>query len=204
MAQTTSVGIYVRVSTVEQTIDVQESDLKRYAEKRDWKIFKVYADRGQSGAKERRPALDNLLTDCRRRKIDVVLVWKFDRFARSLKQLVIALEEFKALGINFVSYTEPQFDTTTANGELMFQIFGAFAQFERALIRERVKASLMHARSQGKRLGRPPLCVLNSEQVSHLRAERAKSKTSLRVLAKKYGVSLYQAFSVCKTPGGTI
>ena len=136
MAHVTSVGIYVRVSTIEQTTDVQECELKRYAKKRDWKIFKVYADKGQSGAKERRPALDSLLTDCRRRKIDVVLVWKFDRFARSLKQLLDALEEFKALRIDFVSFTEPQFDTTTANGELMFQIFGAFAQFERALIRE--------------------------------------------------------------------
>src|SRR5205823_7352676 len=110
--------------------------------------------------KPKRPALDELMTDCRKRKIDVVLVWKFDRFARSLKQLILALEEFKDLGIDFVSYTE-HIDTTTPSGELFFQIFGAFAQFERALVSERVKSGLAHARDQGKRLGRPPLRELS-------------------------------------------
>jgi DNA invertase Pin-like site-specific DNA recombinase len=196
-----AIGIYVRVSTSDQTTAVQESELTRYARKRGWTVFKVYADRGQSGAKTRRPALDDLMRDCRRSKIDVVLVWKFDRFARSLKHLIDALEEFKERGIDFVSYTE-QLDTTTAQGALFFQIFGAFAEFERALIRERVKAGLMNARSKGKRLGRPPVSEVSQETAERLKAERAKAtngdKPSLRVLAQKYGVTLYQAHTLCK------
>jgi DNA invertase Pin-like site-specific DNA recombinase len=194
-------GIYVRVSTSDQTTDVQESELTRYARRRGWTVFKVYADKGQSGAKSRRPALDDLMSDCRRGKIDVVLVWKFDRFARSLKHLIDALEEFKGRGINFVSYTE-QIDTTTAQGALFFQIFGAFAEFERALIRERVKAGLVNARSKGKRLGRPPLSEVGQEKADRLKAERAKATNgngpSLRALARKYGVTLYQAHTICK------
>lgn len=194
------IGIYVRVSTSDQTTVVQESELKRYAEKRGWTLFKVYADKGQAGAKTRRPALDDLMRDCRKGRIDVVLVWKFDRFARSLKHLIDALDEFKELGINFVSYTE-QIDTTTAQGALFFQIFGAFAEFERALARERVKAGLVNARSKGKRLGRPPLSEMSREKADQLRAERAKAtngnKPSLRMLAMKHGLTLYQAYTAC-------
>jgi DNA invertase Pin-like site-specific DNA recombinase len=203
MAEHTLAGIYVRVSTADQTTAAQESELKRYAERRGWKIFKVYADRGQSGAKTSRPALDELMKDVRRMRLDVVLVWKFDRFARSLKHLIAALEEFKERRVEFVSCTE-QIDTSTSLGKCFFQIVGAIGEFERDLIRERVKAGLRHARDEGKRLGRPPLCVLGSEQAQDLRRERAKKKTSLRVLARKYGVTLYQAYSACKPSGATI
>jgi len=201
------IGIYARVSTSDQTTEVQESELTRYAEKRGWTVSKVYSDKGQSGAKTRRPALDDLMRDCRKGKIDVVLVWKFDRFARSLKHLIDALEEFKKRGINFVSFTE-QIDTTTAQGALFFQIFGAVAEFERALIRERVKAGLMNARSKGKRLGRPPLREVSQEKAERLRAERAKAtngnQPSLRALAEKYGVTLYQAHTICGGLGARV
>lgn len=203
MAHSTSAGIYVRVSTAEQSTDAQESELRRYAERRGWKNVKVYADRGQSGSKERRPALDELMKDVRRGRLDIVLVWKFDRFARSLKHLIAAMEEFKERDVEFVSCTE-QIDTSTSIGKCFFQIIGAIGEFERDLIRERVKAGLRHARKEGRRLGRPPQCVLSPEVAQQLRAERAKKKTSLRVLAKKHGVTLYQAFSACKPAGGAI
>jgi DNA invertase Pin-like site-specific DNA recombinase len=134
---------------------VQEQELVEYAERRNWIVQKVYCDKGVTGATEKRPALDALLDDCHRRKIDVVLVWKFDRFARSLKQLLNALELFRGLGIGFVSCTEA-IDTSLPHGEMIFQIIGAIAQWERSLIAERVRAGLQNARRQGKRLGRPP------------------------------------------------
>ena len=150
------VAIYTRVSTTDQHPAMQERELIEYVRRRNWTVFKKYSDKGISGTVERRPALDALLADCRRRKIDVVVVWKFDRFARSLKQLLNALELFRTLDIAFVSCTEA-IDTSLPHGEMLFQIIGAIAQWERALIVERVKAGLQHARSQGKVLGRPPL-----------------------------------------------
>src|SRR4029077_18039329 len=123
--------------------------------RREWILYRVYCDKGVSGAKERRPALDALLVDARRKKFDIVVVWKFDRFARSLKQLLNALELFRTLGIGFVSCTEA-IDTSLPHGEMLFQIIGAMAQWERSLIVERVRAGLQHARSRGKRLWRPP------------------------------------------------
>lgn len=190
-------GLYARVSTVrDQSTAVQEVELREYAERRGWVVEKIYADKGQSGAKWKRPALDALMADCRRRKVDVVLVWKFDRFARSLRQLVTALEEFRQLGIDFVSCTEA-IDTSIPTGELVFQIFGAIAQFERALIGERVRAGLANAKRAGKKLGRPPLRQLTPEQEKCLKAERAKNRSSLRTLAKKYGVSVWKVHMLC-------
>ena len=135
------VGLYLRVSTDSQQTKMQESELRRYAEARGWEIYKIYADQGVSGRKDIRPALQELMAACRQRKIDVVLVWKFDRFARSLRHLVTALEEFKRLRVDFISATEGV-DTTVPSGELVFQIFGAIAQFEAGLISQRVKADL--------------------------------------------------------------
>src|SRR5207237_1758145 len=113
-----------------------------------------YVDIGVSGAQRRRPQLDTLIQDARKRRFDVVLVWKFDRFARSVKHLVDSLEEFRALGIDFISYTEGV-DTTTPTGQLLFHIVGAVAQFERDLIAKRVRAGIAHARAMGRRIGRP-------------------------------------------------
>jgi DNA invertase Pin-like site-specific DNA recombinase len=190
-------GLYARVSTVrDQSTAVQEVELKEYADRRGWVVQELYVDRGQSGSKSKRPALDALMADCRRRKIDVVLVWKFDRFARSLRQLVTALEEFRQLGIDFVSCTEA-IDTSIPTGELVFQIFGAIAQFERVLIGERVRAGLANARREGKRLGRPPVKQLSPDQEAQLKADRARGKASLRTLARKYGVSVWKAHMLC-------
>src|SRR5712692_9597897 len=111
MSEEMRAALYVRVSTNDQNTDAQESELKRYAERRGWQVYRVYQDRGQSGAKQSRPALDELMADCRRRRVDAVLVWKFDRFARSLRHLLAALEDFKERGIDFVSCTE-QIDTS--------------------------------------------------------------------------------------------
>jgi DNA invertase Pin-like site-specific DNA recombinase len=189
-------GIYTRVSTTDQHPEMQERELVDYAKLRNWAVYKIYSDKGVSGATERRPALDALLDDCRRRKIDVVVVWKFDRFARSLKQLLNALELFRKLGISFVSCTEA-IDTSLPHGEMLFQIIGAIAQWERSLIVERVRAGLQHARTQGKRLGRPPLRVLKPKDVAELRKERIRTNAPFRTLATKYGISVWSAHRLC-------
>jgi len=193
----TRVAIYTRVSTDDQSTSTQEHELRQYAKHRGWAVHRVYTDHGFSGASEKRPALDELLRDTRKRKFDVVLVWKFDRFARSLRQLVSALELFRKFGIDFVSATEA-IDTSLPSGELVFQIFGAIAQFERALIGERVRAGLGEARRNGKRIGRPPVRTLTPEEVVRIRKEHRNGK-SLRKLAKSYGVSLWAAHSACQS-----
>jgi DNA invertase Pin-like site-specific DNA recombinase len=191
----TRVAIYTRVSTDDQSTKTQEHELRQYAKNRNWTVQRVYTDHGFSGASEKRPALDELLRDTRKRKFDVVLVWKFDRFARSLRQLVSALELFRKFGIDFVSATEA-IDTSLPSGELVFQIFGAIAQFERALIGERVKAGLGEARRNGKRIGRPPIRTLTPEERVRIRKEHRNGK-SLRKLADAYGVTLWTAHSAC-------
>lgn len=194
--QVKRVAIYTRVSTNDQNPEIQEDELVQYVARRGWEQHKVYCDKGISGAAEKRPALTALFEDCRRRKIDVVVVWKFDRFARSLRQLLNALDLFRHLGIDFVSCTEA-IDTSLPHGEMLFQIIEAIAQWERSLIGERVKAGLQHARSQGKRLGRPPLRQLMPEEVVNLRNERRRTKAPFRKLAAKYGVSVFTAHMIC-------
>jgi DNA invertase Pin-like site-specific DNA recombinase len=183
------VGCYVRVSTSGQSTQAQEAELRQYARRRGWRVHRVYADTA-SGATESRPALEDLLADCRRRRLDVVLVWKFDRFARSLKQLVTALENFRKLGVDFISATEG-IDTTVASGELVFGIIASMAQFERSLIGERVKAGLARAMKLGKHVGRPAIKRLTKEEIRSARRDRASGKFSLRGLAVKYGTSLW-------------
>lgn len=190
------VALYTRVSTGDQNPEMQRQELVQYLKRRGWLLCKEYSDKGVSGTKEHRPALDALLDDCRHLKIDVVVVWKFDRFARSLKQLLHALELFRKLGIGFVSCTEA-IDTSLPHGEMLFQIIGAIAQWERSLIVERVRAGLQHARSQGKRLGRPPLRVLKAKDVAELRKERARTKAPFRELAAKYGITVFTAHKLC-------
>lgn len=182
-------AIYTRVSTVGQSTKLQETQLKVFAASRGWTVQRVFADTA-SGAKDDRPALKELMVACRQQKVDVVLVWKFDRFARSLRNLVTALEEFKARRIHFVSATEGV-DTTVPSGELVFQIFGAIAQFERTLIGERVKAGLLQAVKDGKVVGRPPIRKLTQVEIVKVRADRATGKFSLRRLATKYRTSLW-------------
>ena len=145
-------AIYARVSTADQSTEPQLLDLKRYTLNRGWELYEEYRDEGISGALTSRPALNQLMDDARKRRFDIVLVWRFDRFARSTKHLVLALEEFKCLGIDFVSYQE-NIDTSTPLGGAIFTIISAVAQLERDIIKERVKAGLRRARERGKRLG---------------------------------------------------
>lgn len=186
MKQQKRCAAYVRVSTAAQTTASQEGELREYAGRRGWKV-QIYRDT-ISGAKESRPALNRLMEDCRARKIDVVLVWRFDRFARSLRHLVSALEKFKRLGVDFISASEGV-DTTLASGELVFQIFGSIAQFERSLICERVKAGLAEARRKGTRLGRRPSRILSETEIKKIRAGRRKGVT-LRKLALQFKAPL--------------
>jgi DNA invertase Pin-like site-specific DNA recombinase len=174
-------AVYARVSTLDQSCDLQLADLRRYVAQRFGRVYE-YVDVGISGAQRRRPQLDVLMRDAHKRLFDVVLVWKFDRFARSVKHLVDSLEEFRALGIDFISYTEGV-DTTTPSGQLLFHIMGAVAQFERDLIAERVRAGIAQARAAGKRIGRPR-AEINVEKVQILRREGK----SLRVVARTMDV----------------
>ena len=169
---TIRMAIYARVSTTNhgQDVTLQTRELEQFAQARGWQVVDSYLDRGISGSKDRRPELDRLMADAHKRKFDVVVVWKFDRFARSLKHLIESLDEFSALGIDFVSYTEGV-DTTTQTGQLLFHIVGAVAQFERDLIAERVRAGMAHARSMGKRIGRPRVPV-DKEQIVKMRGQQ--------------------------------
>ena len=146
-------AIYARVSTFDQEPENQLRELRRYVEARGWTAVE-HVDKGISGAKDRRPALDALLKDARRRRFDAVVVWRLDRLGRNLRHLIVLLEELQALGIAFVSLNEG-IDATTPAGKLQMHILGAIAEFERARIAERVKAGLQRGRAQGKRLGRP-------------------------------------------------
>ena len=150
-------AIYARVSTVDQEPENQPQELRRYVTARGWSAVE-HVDHGVSGAAERRPALDRLLADARRRRFDVLVCWRLDRLGRNLKHLITLLEELQALGIAFVSLAEG-IDATTPAGKLQMHILGAIAEFERARIAERVKAGLQRARTQGKRLGRPRAVV---------------------------------------------
>lgn len=163
-------AIYARVSTNNgQNPEVQLEEVRQYCNRREMTIVREYVDKGISGAKEHRPALDQLICDCRRRTVDCVVVYRYDRFARSLRQLVNALEEFRALGIDFVSLHEGV-DTSTPNGRLVFGIFASIAEFERELIRDRVRSGIALAKSHGKRLGRPRV-VVDRARIAGLREE---------------------------------
>jgi DNA invertase Pin-like site-specific DNA recombinase len=163
------VALYARVSTDGQDPEVQLMALRAHAAQRGWQVVEEFVDRGVSGARERRPALDRLLKAAWAGRFQVVLVWRFDRFARSVKHLVGALEAFRSLHVGFVSLQE-QLDTATPIGQAMFTIIGAMAQLERDIIRERVKAGLERAKARGIRLGRPRIPVVADDLVA-LRAQ---------------------------------
>src|SRR5437899_3248893 len=149
-----NVALYARVATSEQDPEVQLAPLRTHNAQRGWAIIEEFVDRGFSGAKERRPALDRLMRAAWAGQFQAILVWRFDRFARSVKHLVTALETFRSMRLDFISLQE-QFDTATPIGQAMFTIIGAMAQLERDIIRERVRAGLERARARGVRLGRP-------------------------------------------------
>jgi DNA invertase Pin-like site-specific DNA recombinase len=181
-------ALYARVSTLNgQDPEMQLRELREYSARRGWTVVGEYVDCGVSGSNERRPQLDRLLIACRKRQVDAVVVYRYDRFARSLRQLVNALEEFRSLGIDFVSLHEGV-DTSTPHGRLVFGIFATIAEFERELIRDRVRSGLASARAKGKRLGRPHADV-NGAQIARL----CDSGASWRSVAQELGVSVRTA-----------
>ncbi len=180
---TPRVAIYARVSTTDQSTDSQLLDLRRYVSERGWHLHREYTDNGISGTKDNRPALNELMAEAKKRRFGVVLVWRFYRFARSTKHLILALEEFRNLGVDFVSYQE-NIDTSSPLGSAIFTIISAVAQLERDIIAERVKAGLRRARENGKKLGRPR-SVVDVQEIFRMRSQGL----SLRAIAKATGVS---------------
>ncbi len=188
--------LYARVSTANngQDPEMQLRELREYCERRGWEVAGEYVDVGISGAKEKRPELDRLMADAQRRRCDAVVVWKFDRFARSVSHLLRALETFKSLGIEFVSLSE-QVDTSTPTGKMVFTVLGAVAELERSLIAERVRAGLRNARAKGKRLGRPPSRI----DIQKVAALRSQGLSWARV-ARSLGVSASTAHAALRNP----
>src|SRR2546426_7948355 len=177
------VAIYARVSTTDQTCDNQLRDLRDYCRARGWTDVREFIDTAISGTKERRPALDKLMAEVKGRHVDVVVVAAFDRFGRSVRHLVEALDLFHHLGVEFISLRE-QVDTGSALGQAIFTIIAAIAQLERSLIVERVKAGLRRARAEGKRLGRPRLRIDGRQLEAVIRQE-----LPVRAAARVLGVS---------------
>lgn len=190
------IAVYARVSTAEQHPENQLLELRRYAEARGWVVVNEYVDRGVSGAKDNRPALNLLMDAARKRKIDRVLVARFDRFGRSVKHLILALDEFRALGIQFTSLAD-NVDTGTPMGRMAFALIAAVAEFERALVIDRVHAGLRRARAQGKVLGRPKV-LIDTARVLGLR----QRGLSLRQIAREMGISKDAAARALSQKGG--
>jgi DNA invertase Pin-like site-specific DNA recombinase len=162
---------------------MQLRELREYCEHRGWQIAGEYVDVGISGAKDKRPQLDRMMADAHKRRFDVVAVWKFDRFARSVSHLLRALDTFRVLGIEFVSLSE-SLDTATPAGRMVFTVLGAVAELERSLIAERVRAGLRNARAKGKHLGRPR-AIVDAVRIGRLRAQGR----SVREIASELGYS---------------
>jgi DNA invertase Pin-like site-specific DNA recombinase len=180
--------LYLRVSTIEQTTANQERELRAVAERMGCDIAKVYKDHGISGAKgrEKRPAFDALCRDATKRQFDMVMAWSVDRLGRSLQDLVAFLSELHALRIDLFLHQQG-LDTTTPAGKAMFQMMGVFAEFERAMIQERVRAGLARAKSEGKRLGRPPIAPDLEQRIRE--ALNAPGRTEgVRKIAERFGI----------------
>jgi DNA invertase Pin-like site-specific DNA recombinase len=180
--------LYLRVSTLDQTTANQERELREVAARMGCDIIKVYKDHGISGAKgrEKRPAFDALCRDAAQRKFDVVMAWSVDRLGRSLQDLVAFLSELHALRIDLFLHQQG-LDTTTPAGKAMFQMMGVFAEFERAMIQERVRAGLARARSEGKRLGRPPISA-DLEKAIRAALNKPGRTEGVRKIAARFGV----------------
>jgi len=192
------VAIYARVSTIGngQSPEMQLRELREYCKRRGWKIANEYVDKGISGSKDSRPELNKLMADAHKRRFDVAVCWKFDRFARSVSHLLRALETFNALGIGFVSLSE-SIDTSTPAGKMVFTVLGAVAELERSLIGERVRAGLRNAKAKGIVLGRPALRTFSPADITQLRKDRRRG-LSYKLLAERHGTSVWSAFVLCK------
>ena len=185
-------AIYARVSTKNngQNPETQLVALREYVQHRGWELTAEYVDHGISGSKDSRPQLDRLMRDSRARKLDVVIVARFDRFARSTRHLILALEEFQSLGVDFISLNE-SIDTSTAMGKMVFTVLGAVAELERNIIRERVTAGLRRARKEGKTLGRPRV-IVDRDRVRQLHGEG----NSVRIIAAELGLTKSTVHSI--------
>lgn len=191
------VALYARVSTADQDPETQLQALREYCRRREnWRVVGEYVERGVSGAKDWRPRLDELLRDAAVKEFDCVLVWKFDRFARSVQHLLESLKHFQSLGIDFVSVTE-SIDTTTAMGRMVFTFLGAIAEFERALMLERTRAGMDRARAQGKHIGRPRR-VVDAEKLRTLLV--GPPRLSYRAVAKIAGLPVATVHSAINLP----
>lgn len=188
-------AIYARVSTVNlgQDPSMQTRELEEYCQRRGWEVHDTYVDNGYSGKKDSRPNLNRMMQDAHERRFDVVVVWRFDRFARSVSHLLRALETFNSLGVQFVSLSE-QVDTSTPTGKMVFTVLGAVAELERNLIVERVRAGLRHARAKGKRLGRPRKSV----DVARINSLRASGR-SWRTIAGMMNLSVGTVYDAARS-----
>jgi len=196
-----NVALYARVSTRDkgQDPEMQLAELREYATRRGWQVAGEFVDIGVSGSKDSRPQLDAMMRLAKICKLDVIVVWKLDRFGRSLRHLVDALAELNAVGCAFVSLRD-NLDLTTPAGRMMFHVIGAMAEFERELIRERVKAGLAHARAKGKRLGRPEIRRDRDKDAKIIRQMRADGD-SYGEIANVLGRSKADIYRVCMTLG---
>jgi DNA invertase Pin-like site-specific DNA recombinase len=181
--------LYLRVSTADQTTANQERELREVASRMGCEIVRVYKDHGISGAKGRdgRPEFDRLLRDAAQRRFDVVIAWSVDRLGRSLQDLVRFLSDLHALHIDLFLHQQG-LDTTTPSGKAMFQMMGVFAEFERAMIAERVRAGLRRAKDEGKQLGRPRIAAELEKRILAALSERTRTGEGVRVIAKRFGV----------------
>lgn len=187
------VAVYLRVSTDDQTVENQRRELAAYIEARGWTVTREYADEGISGSKERRPALDELLQDARRRRFDMVIVWSLDRLGRNLRHLVTLLDELQGLNVALVSLRDG-LDLSTAAGRLQMQILAALAEFERNRLRERTISGLRRAKAQGKRLGRRPVTLTAPDlaRVAGLPVRTAARELGVSVNTYQRGRRAYQ------------
>ena len=175
-------ALYARVSTVNngQDVSIQVREFEEFCASRRWTAIDRYIDTGISGSKDSRPELNRLMADAKRRKFDAVVVYRFDRFARSTRHLVNALAEFNALGIQFISMHEG-IDTSTPNGRLVFGIFASIAEFERDLIRERVRSGIANRKAKGLRTGRRPVKI----DIDRLRQLKAQGQTIRQIAVRR-------------------
>ena len=192
--------LYLRVSTIDQTTANQERELREIAGRMGCEVVKVYQDHGISGARgrDRRPAFDALCRDATKRQFDMVMAWSVDRLGRSLQDLVAFLSELHALRIDLFLHQQG-LDTTTPAGKAMFQMLGVFAEFERSIIAERVRAGLARARAEGKRLGRPPIAPELEKQIKAALDKPGRTE-GVRKIAARFGVdpSTVQKISVSR------
>lgn len=176
------VGVYLRCSTQDQSTDIQANDLVKYVKARGWQTVYYFEDKA-TGTNANRPMFKKMMKMARQRELDLIVVWKLDRLFRSLKDLILTLQELKDLGVDFISLRD-NLDLSTSHGKLMMQIIGAFGEFEASLIKERVVAGLQNAKRRGKRLGRPK--KRDDDKILHLK----KKGLSIRQISKELGASI--------------